>query len=100
MEVKLPRVQDFMKTNLVAILNLTDYKADETIVVPSRIIQEDNKGNYVYLIDKNKAKKVHIQLGLSYDNHTEVVAGLSGGEPIIDKGSRSVAEGSVVTIQN
>ncbi len=99
-EVRLPRVESYMKANLVTILNLTDYKVDEAVVIPSRIIQEDKQGNFVYLIDNNKAKKVHIQLGQSYDNHTQVVAGLSGGETIIDKGNRSVADGSAVSIQN
>ncbi len=99
-EVKLPRVEAFMKTNLVATLNLTDYKANDAIVIPSRIIQEDINGNFIYLIDNNKAKKVHVELGLSYDNKTQVIAGLSGGESIVDKGNRAVGDGTALNIQN
>ena len=52
------------------------------------------------MVDGKKAKKVHVNLGYSYDNLTEVVAGLTGGEVIVDKGNRTVAEGTTVSIQN
>ena len=97
-EVKLPKGE--YKTNLVTVMKLTDYKNDAAVIIPSRIIQEDLKGNFVYLIDNNKAKKVHITLGMSYDNHTQVVAGLNGGETIVDKGNRAVADGTTITLQN
>lgn len=99
LEVKLPKNANY-KTNQVVVLQLTDYVNDDAVVIPSRIIQEDTKGNFVYLINNNKAKKVHIELGLSYANHTQVVAGLNGGETIVDKGNRAVGDGSTVTIQN
>lgn len=98
-EVKLPANTKF-KTNQVAVVELTDYRNEDAVVIPSRIIQEDNKGNFIYLITGDKAKKVHVELGLSYDNHTQVVAGLSGGETVVDKGNRAVSDGSIVEIQN
>ena len=98
-EVALPRGNEY-KTNTVTLLSLTDYSSEESIVIPSRIIQEDIKGNFVYLIEGDKAKKVHVQLGLSYENQTQVLTGLSGGETIVDKGNRAVADGTTITIQN
>jgi len=99
-EVRLPRVDQYLKTNLVARIALTDYEANDAIVIPSRIIQEDLKGNFVYLVKDKKASKVHVKLGYSYDNHTEVVDGLAGGEVVVDKGNRTVADGTTVNIQN
>lgn len=98
-EVKLPKEAKY-KTNQVAILKLTDYKNEDAVIIPSRIIQEDVKGNFVYLIDNGKAKKVHVDLGLSYDNHTQVIAGLNGGETMIDKGNRAVGDGTSISVQN
>ena len=100
LEVKLPRNEAFMKTNLTAVIHLTDYKNDNAIVIPSRIIQEDLKGNFVYKIENNTAKKVHIELGLSFDNHTQVLTGLAEGDNVVDKGNRSVGDGSIVSIQD
>ncbi|WP_208502173.1 efflux RND transporter periplasmic adaptor subunit [Roseivirga sp. E12] len=99
-EVRLPRVDDYLKTNLVTRISLTDYESEDAIVIPSRIIQEDLKGNFVYLVNGKKASKVHVKLGYSYDNHTEVVQGLAGGETVVDKGNRTVADGTTVSIQN
>lgn len=64
-EVELPDGKDYLKTNLIAVLKLTDYHAKQAVVIPSRIIQEDLEGNFVYLADKEKARKVHVELGLS-----------------------------------
>lgn len=99
-EVKLPRIGSMLKTNLITLIKLTDYASDNAVVIPSRIIQEDLEGNFVYLVDGKRAKKVHVKLGYSYDNHTEVVSGLSGGEIVVDKGNRSVSDGTIVSIQN
>lgn len=99
-ELKLPKVESYLKTNLITQILLTDYEAEGAIVIPSRIIQEDLKGNFVYLVNGKKAKKVHVELGYSYDNHTEVITGLSGGETMIDKGNRAVADGTVVSVQD
>lgn len=99
-EVKLPKNDAFLKTNLVTRILLTDYAADNAIVIPSRIIQEDLEGNFVYLVNGKKVSKAHVKLGYSYENHTEVIAGLSGGEVVVDKGNRSVADGTTVNIQN
>ena len=99
-EVKLPKVDAYLKTNLVASIKLTDYEAEDAVVIPSRIIQEDLQGNFVYLIKNKKASKVHVKLGYSSNNQTEVIEGLAGGEVAVDKGNRTVAEGTTVSIQN
>lgn len=99
-EVRLPKVDGLLKTNLVTLIKLTDYTSAEAVTIPSRIIQEDFEGNYVYLVEGKRAKKVHVKLGYSYENNTEVVAGLSGGEAVVDKGNRTVSDGTIVSIQN
>ncbi len=99
-ELRLPKVDSYLKTNLIAQILLTDYTSEEAIVIPSRIIQEDLEGNFVYLVNGKKAKKVHVELGQSYDNHTEVLAGLTEGEVVVDKGNRTIGDGSLVSIKD
>lgn len=98
-EIGLPKGSNY-KTNLVTVVHLTDFSADNSVVVPTRIIQEDLKGNYVYLIEGDKARKVYMEPGRSYDNRTRIVAGLNGGETLIDKGNRTIADGVTVSIRN
>ena len=98
-EIALPKGNNY-KTNLITLVHLTDFSADNSVVIPTRIIQEDLKGNYVYLIEGDKARKVYMEPGQSYDNRTRIAAGLNGGETLIDKGNRTIADGVTVSIRN
>ena len=98
-EIGLPKGTNY-KTNLVTVVHFTDFSDDNSVVIPTRIIQEDLKGNYVYLIEGDKARKVYMEPGRSYDNRTRIVAGLNGGETLIDKGNRTIADGVTVSIRN
>ena len=98
-EVKLPKVDEYLKTNLITVIQLVDYEAEEAVVIPSRIIQEDLEGTFIYQANGQKAERVAIELGLTYDGHSEVVSGLNGGETVIDKGNRIVADGTSIKIQ-
>jgi RND family efflux transporter MFP subunit len=92
-----------LKPNLLADIKIRDFTADTAVVIPSKIIQQDRKGNeYIYIVDKEgnkiQAKKVIITSGLSYKEHTLVLTGLKGGEKYIDKGARSIQDGESIEI--
>ena len=102
--IDLSNVKADLKPNLLADISIRDFSQDSAVVVPSSIIQQDRNGNnYVYVIadkqNQKMVKKVIIKPGLSYQNQTVVLEGLSGGEMYIDKGSRSVQDGDVVEVK-
>ncbi len=101
-EVSLPADEAAVRPNMTAILLLTDYATDAAMVVPTNLIQADNKGQFLYKVEKGEegemATKAHIKIGKSYEGETEVLGGLSGQETIIDKGFRDVSEGALVKI--
>jgi RND family efflux transporter MFP subunit len=103
-EIKLPANGKNLKPNLTTILKLVDYRNPDALVLPTNLIQRDATGSYVYVIDgdenKAKAKKVYVERGVSYENRTEVVAGIDVGTSVIDKGHREVADGLSVKIVN
>ena len=92
------------KPNMMGSVDLQDYKVDEAWVVPSRLIMETSTGeSYIYVLEGKDAeiavvKRVIINTGVSYDGQTEVLSGLTGGEHVVDKGSRSVKEGQRVRV--
>ncbi len=101
--IDLTEFNENVKPNLLADVKILDYKKDTAVVVLSRIIQQDRKGNeYIYIVVKEGkmevAKKVVIKTGLSYEKHTIVLSGLDGGEKFIDKGARSIQNGELVKI--
>ena len=96
-----------VKPNQVTLVKLTDYYNESTWVLPTKIIQRDDRGNFIYAVDSSNgtmtASKVHIETGLSFNSLTEVTSGIEGNEIVIDGGFRDVTEGveiRVATAQN
>jgi RND family efflux transporter MFP subunit len=91
-----------IKPNMMASAQVVDYSSKGVITVPNRLILQDSKGaNYTYLFvpAKNglgKVERRELQLGVSNNDATEVLGGLSLEEQIIDRGIRSVQTGETV----
>ncbi|MGK7390411.1 MAG: efflux RND transporter periplasmic adaptor subunit [Candidatus Cyclobacteriaceae bacterium M2_1C_046] len=101
-EVKLNDPDFSVKPNQVVVVKLRDYKNDEAITVPTKIIRSDVEGSYVYTIHKENeeliARKNHITTGMTYNSQTEVLSGLKVGDMIIDKGINELADGVQVKL--
>jgi membrane fusion protein, multidrug efflux system len=101
-EAKLPAIDFTVKPNLTAILRLKDFHMSNARVVPTNLIQKDNRGEFVYIVkdssDTQLAWKVHIERGITYRNETVVMAGLEGDEQLIRDGYREVTHGNRVRI--
>jgi len=100
-EVKLVDPENITKPNLTALISLIDYLNPNAVVIPTEIIQQDNIGDYVYVLQKNDsvtiANKVHIKRGKSFQSESEIEEGLSQGEKVISKGFREVTDGLLVS---
>ena len=101
-EALLPVTNFTIKPNLLAIVKLKDFQKSNAVVIPSKLIQKDNKGDFVFVSEDNGeglvAKKIPITRGITYRNNTLVLDGLEGGEVLIDEGFRNVAEGTRLRI--
>jgi membrane fusion protein (multidrug efflux system) len=95
-----------LKPNMMGAVNLEDYTAKNALVVPSRLILESPNGDsYIYIFEGTgpgvaTVTKRMIEAGLSYKGKTEILSGLTGGELVVDKGSRSVKDGQQVRLVN
>jgi membrane fusion protein, multidrug efflux system len=96
-EIKLPAISGDLKPNQLTVLKMRDYEQEDAISIPTNLIQQDAKGDYVYLIiskeDKLIAQKQYIKRGLTYAMKTEVLEGLKGDERIVERGAREVVDG-------
>ncbi len=92
-EVNMPSVNFPVKPNQVVVLKLTDYTNDAAKLVPTRIIQNDNIGHFVFIVENDAAKKAHVTIGKSYNNQTEVLEGLALNTLVAKDGYRELAEG-------
>ncbi len=92
-----------IKPNVLANLMINDYKNDTAIVVPSKVITKDLKGDFVYVVSSEegelKAVKRYIQKGKSSGPDTEIQSGLEAGDRIITDGYNQVNNGEKVNVQ-
>jgi membrane fusion protein, multidrug efflux system len=98
-EAKLPS-DPSLKPNQLATLKILDYQSKSAVTVPLNVVQTDEKGKYVYVIekagDKMVARKKPVTVGESYNGITEIKSGLTGGELIITEGYQTVYDGQAV----
>jgi len=93
-----------LKPNLIADIKINDHIAKNAITLPSSIIQEDQNGeNFVYTLSKtNKAYiavKTTVKKGLTYNNTTQILEGLSANTVVIERGARGIKDGQLVTVE-
>ena len=102
LEVVMPELAFLVRPNQVVVLRLVDYSNDDAMVVPTKLIQTDNKGSFIYVLEgkafDKKASKAYVNTGYSFDDQTEIVSGLSEQQMIVDKGYRALTQGTLVEI--
>lgn len=102
-EARLPS-DPLLKPNQTAVMKILDYQSKATIAIPVNTVQSDEKGKYVYVIEKSGdklvARKKTVQVGEVYEGIIEIKSGLVGGDVLITEGYQSVYDGQAVTTGN
>jgi membrane fusion protein, multidrug efflux system len=92
-----------LKPNQIAQLKIRDYTAKDALVVPVNVIQTDEKGKYVYVMeqegDKFIARKKAVTVGEFYGDNIEVKSGLNAGDKIVTEGYQNLYEGQAIATQ-
>jgi RND family efflux transporter MFP subunit len=98
-EAKIPSDAS-LKPNQIAQMRILDYSAKEVIAIPLNVVQSDENGKYVYVMeksgDKMVAKKKAVTVGESYAYLIEIKSGLTQGEQLITEGYQNLYEGQVI----
>jgi len=101
-ELQVPLLPYELKPNLISIVKIKDFEAENVAIVPTNLIQKDNHGDFVYVVVMNSetpiAKKVRVIRGRTYKNKTMIEEGLTGEEELVDEGFREVSEGINVNV--
>jgi membrane fusion protein, multidrug efflux system len=102
-EVTIPSIDFAIKPNQVVVLELRDYISDKALSVPTRLIQRDEIGHFLFVVEQRTsnavARKVHVTTGMTSGTEIEILDGLNGDELIVDQGYRDLSEGVEVEIQ-
>jgi membrane fusion protein, multidrug efflux system len=91
-----------LKPNQTAKVRVLDYSVANAVVIPINVVQTDETGKYVYILDKlsngkTVAKKIIVNIGEVYGDAVEIRSGLRGGEQLITDGFQSLYEGQNIS---
>ncbi len=92
-----------VRPNSIAAVRIKDYSAPNAVVIPVNIVQTDDKGKYVYVVEKDGkgrsiAVKKPVVVGESYGDKIEIKGGLQSGMQLITEGYQTVYDKQVVAI--
>jgi membrane fusion protein (multidrug efflux system) len=92
-----------LSPNMLTVVTVNDYTKEEAIVVPQNIVQTDNKGSFLFIVQKKDGQSVAVKrdvlTGKSYKGKVEILQGLSAGDQLITSGYQNVSNGQKVTLQ-
>lgn len=102
-EVNVPNKDGLLKPNLMAAMLLNDFTAENAIVIPLELVQQEVSGrSFVFVKGMNEegayAKKIMVETGESYDGEIIIVSGLTGEEELIKEGARGLANNELIKI--
>ena len=95
-EINMNGKETSLNPNQVAIVRITDYKAENTISLPLAVVQNTPEGSYVFIADGNKAKKQMVVTGLNYAGKLEIKEGLNPGDAVITSGYQDLIDGQLI----
>jgi len=96
-EIRLPSSNKY-HPNMIALIKVQNYTNDHAIVVPVNVIQKSEDGNYVYVNENNKAKRIKITEGRNYNGNVEIISGLKEGDSLITTGFEDLDDGDSLQI--
>ncbi len=95
-EAKLPS-DPSLNPNQTALLKIKDYSSPNSIAIPLKTLQNDEKGKFVMIASPEKgklfARKRPVTVGMINDALIEVKSGLKAGESLIVEGYAGLYEG-------
>lgn len=94
-----PGKQEF-RANMIAILRILDYKAENAVVIPVNILKKSPGETYVFVAyEENgikKARKQNVTVGYSYNGKLEITEGLNFGDKLISFGYQDLNDGQLI----
>lgn len=100
-EMKIDNRKRALKPNMYSIIAVKDFSSSSAYVVPSVAIKQDIKGSYIYIAgaEDSKARKRYVTTGLSNQDQTMILEGVSEKEKVIVKGFAQVSDGVYIDMR-
>ncbi|MBR5156710.1 MAG: efflux RND transporter periplasmic adaptor subunit [Clostridia bacterium] len=92
-KISLPNADGALKEGMIANLTLITESSDNTLVVPSNaLLQSDEDGYYVYIVNGDAAEKRPVQTGIESSEFTEILSGINLGDKVVVDGKDYISK--------
>jgi RND family efflux transporter MFP subunit len=71
-------------------------RSEDAVTVPSAAVQRSQNGNYVFVMRDGKAHVQPVEVNRTFQGHSVIANGLSGGEDIVIDGQLLLSEGTLI----
>lgn len=102
LEILPKKSSSLLKPNLLAEIKIKEFSSKNVVFMPLEyILQEVDGTEFVYVAEEDeegmmRAKKRYVQIGEAAEGSVIITDGLTSGEAVIFKGSRSVSDGELI----
>ena len=97
-EIEFPNPKMELKNGLTIEPKILVYENDKAIIIPRNIVQNDEKGTFVFVEGNGKAVKKYITNGMDSGIEYEVNNGLKTGDRLITQGAAQLNDGDKVNV--
>ena len=101
LEVKLSSLSDSenrMKSGMFASVLIYTRTAENVLSVPLDAVMSNEKGEFVYTVEGDKAALKYVETGLKSDTRAEITKGLNADDKVVVRGQYLISKGSSVKI--
>jgi membrane fusion protein (multidrug efflux system) len=100
LRASIPNEDGALKAGLFASVSLVIGIQGETITVDESAVERIGEREYVWVVDRGKARVVYILTGTRERGRVEIIAGLHNKQIVVTSGQKGLSEGRFVKIVN
>jgi RND family efflux transporter MFP subunit len=93
----MPNKDELLWPGTLVTTELTLRVEPQAVVVPSTAVQVSQTGNFVFVIDKDVAKKQDVKVERTVGDQSVIASGLVGGETVVTDGQLLLSNGARVS---
>ncbi|MBE7049588.1 MAG: efflux RND transporter periplasmic adaptor subunit [Ruminococcaceae bacterium] len=90
--VSVDNTDEKIKAGMLADISLTTAEKDDVITVPTDSLINESGEYYVYVSEKETAKKRKVTIGVTDGVYTEIIRGIKSGDKVIVEGKEYLSE--------
>ena len=98
-QIEIANRSHVIKPGMFATVQITLAEHQNAVTVPTNALLKDENGQYIFVLEEKKVKRIRVQTGVEQVERTEILSGLTGDETIITVGQQFVKDGGPVTVQ-